>query len=79
MGLRLPAITFLVLGIVFLVFSRRVAAAFAWLDKAVRDDEARKRFPHLAPLSGSPRPAGVLLMGAGWIACAIILWFISQR
>ena len=79
MDLRFPAIAFLVLGIVFLVFTRRLAVLFIWLDKKVWDEEARRRFPHLAPVGPTAPRSAVLAMGACWIVVAIILWFMSQR
>jgi hypothetical protein len=78
MNLRIPAIVFFGLGLVFLLFSRQVAGVFRWLNKAVWDEEARRRFPHLAPVGDPPRSAAVVL-GVSWIVCAVVFWFLSQR
>ena len=75
MNLRVPALVFFILGIVFVLFSRQVTAAFHCLDKNYWDEAARNRFPHLAPVGDPPRSAA-LVLDISWIVCAIIFWFI---
>ena len=78
MDMRFPAIIFFVAGIVFLLFNRRVTAVFRWLNNMVWNEQARSRFPHMAPVGDPPRSVA-LLLGVLWIACGVVFWFISQR
>ena len=78
MSLRIPAIVFFGLGLVFLVFSRQVTRVFRWLNKMVWDEDALRSVPHLAPVDDPPRSATVIL-GVSWIVCAVVLWFLSRR
>jgi hypothetical protein len=78
MNFRVPAIVFLVIGLVVVCFSRRVTALLRWLDKVVWDKEARRRFPHIAPPIGDPPRSAALFLGVCSIACAIALWYLSQ-
>lgn len=75
MDSRVPAIVFLILGIVFVLFSRQVTAVFRWLNEKCRDGEARNRYPHFALVGDPPRSAAFVL-GISWIVCAVIPWFI---
>jgi len=77
MNMRVSAIAFLVLGVVFVLFSRKVTSVFRWLEKKAWDEESRRRFPHLAPRGEAPRSATIVL-GVSWIVGAVIVWFISQ-
>jgi len=75
MEYRIPGIKFLVLGTVFLIFNRAVAAAFLWLNEKVWDESTRRRFPFMTPPGrSSARPAAVVL-GLSWVAGGIWLLF----
>ena len=77
MDSRVPPLVFFALGVLFLIFSRQVAAGFGWLQKKTWDDDARNRFPHLAPLANPPRSLPVYL-GIIWIVTAILLWLFWE-
>jgi hypothetical protein len=77
MNYRVPAILFLVIGLAFVCFNRRVTTLFRWFDKIVWDREARKRFPNIAPIGDPPRSIA-LFLGVSFMGCAIVLWFLSQ-
>jgi hypothetical protein len=69
MNMTVPAIVFLGLGLVFVVFSRQVTSVFRWLDRQFRDSE----------LVGDPPRSVAILLGMSWIACAVVFWFLSRR
>jgi hypothetical protein len=66
---KIPAIIFLVLGIIFISFSKQVIVGVRWLDKSIWTEDRRRRFPGHG--GGSFEPWMSLLLGASWIACAI--------
>ena len=77
MSYKVPAIVFLLIGLVFVCFSRQVTALFRWFNKSSWDEKARRRFPQIAPIGDPPRSV-VLFLGVCSIGCAIVLWFLSQ-
>jgi hypothetical protein len=79
MNTKTPAIIFLVLGIIFIVFSKLISVGILWLDKKIWNEERRKKFPGHGGLKSSEcKPWMVMLLGVSWIACAIFFWFTSK-
>jgi hypothetical protein len=72
---NIPAIIFLVLGIIFIVFSKLILLRIQWLDKTIWDEERRKQFPEYGGKSSEYKPWMVMVLGVSWIACAIFFWF----
>ena len=71
-----PAIVFLLLGVTFIAFNKLVIAGIHWLDRAIWNEERRRRFPGHGGNQYAPWMA--VLLGASWIACAIFFWFTSK-
>jgi hypothetical protein len=73
---KILAIVFLLLGLVFTIFSKQIIAGIHWLDKAIWNEQRRKQFPRHGNNNYAPWMA--VLLGASWIICAIFFWFISK-
>jgi hypothetical protein len=73
---KIPAIIFLVLGIIFIVFNKQIIVGIRWLDKTIWNEERRRRFPGHGGNNYAPWMA--MLLGTSWIACAIFFWFTSK-
>ncbi len=69
--MRAAAIVFLVLGLAFVLFNRQIAQLFRWLDRIIWDK-------HGSPVGDAPRSVAFVL-GVAWIACALVLWFVSRQ
>ncbi|MGA2801365.1 MAG: hypothetical protein ABSE97_03195 [Verrucomicrobiota bacterium] len=78
MNAKTPAIVFLVLGIIFIVFSKLILVGFKWLEKKIWNEERRKQFPAYGSKSRDYKPWMVVVLGVSWIACAIFFWFTSR-
>ena len=76
MNTKTPAIVFLVLGIIFIVFSKPILVGFKWVEKKIWNEEKRKQFP--AYESRDYKPWMFMVLGVSWIACAIFFWFTSK-
>jgi hypothetical protein len=72
---KIAAIVFLLLGVAFILFNRLVIAGINRLDKSVWNEERRRQFPGHGGNRYEPWMAVVL--GAGWIACAVFFWLTS--
>lgn len=78
MDTKIPAIIFLVLGIIFIVFSKLILVGIQWLDKKIWNETRRKQFPGHGGKSSGYKPWMVAVLGVSWIACAIFFWFTSK-
>jgi len=78
MNTKTSAIIFLVLGIIFIVFSRLILVGIQWLDQTIWNKERRKQFPGHGGKSSKYKPWMVMVLGVSWIACAIFFWFMSK-
>jgi len=76
MDSKIPAIVFLVLGMIFIIFSRPILVGVQWLDKKIWNEERRKQFPGHG--GNEYKPWMVMLLGISWIACAIFFWLTSK-
>jgi hypothetical protein len=73
---KIPAIVFLVLGIIFIVFNKQIIVGIHWLDKTIWNEKRRKQFPGHG--NNHYEPWMVVLLGASGIVCAIFFWFTSK-
>jgi hypothetical protein len=78
MDTKIPAIVFLVLGVIFIVFSKLILVGIQWVDKKIWNEERRKQFPGHGGKSAGYKPWMVMVLGVSWIACAIFFWFTSK-
>ena len=78
MNAKTETIITLVLGIIFIVFSKQVLVGVQWLDKTTWTEERRKRFPGHGGKSSDYKPWMVMILGASWIGCAIFIWLTSK-
>ncbi|HEY5042270.1 MAG TPA: hypothetical protein VIK53_09725 [Verrucomicrobiae bacterium] len=76
MDSKIPAIVFLVLGMIFIIFSRPILVGIQWLDKKIWNEVRRKQFPGYG--GNEYKPWMVMLLGISWIACAIFFWLTSK-
>jgi hypothetical protein len=73
-----PTIEFLVLGILFIVFSKQILVGIQWLDKATWNEKKRKQFPGHGGKSSDYKPWMVMVLGVSWIVCAAFVWLTSK-
>ncbi len=78
MDSKTPAIVFLILGILTIVFRGKAVLLVQWLDKKTWTEERRKQFPGHGGQSKDCKPWHFIILGASWIGCAIIFWFTSK-
>ena len=78
MNTKTPAIAFLVLGIIFVVFSEHILVAMRWLDKKIWTEKRRTQFPGHGGTSTNYKPWMVIVLGISWIVSAILIWLISK-
>ena len=76
MNAKIPAIIFLVLGVIIIAFNKLVLAGIQWLDKKIWNEKRRKQFPGHG--GNEYKPWMVILLGASGVACAIFFWFTSK-
>jgi hypothetical protein len=76
MNTKIPAIIFLVLGILCVSFSKHITAGITRLDGKIWNEKRRNRFPGHG--GTNYKPWMTALLGASWIACAIFFWFTSK-
>jgi uncharacterized membrane protein YbaN (DUF454 family) len=76
MKANIPAIVFLALGTICIVFSKLVLGWIRWLDKTTWNKERRKQFPGHGGKSKEYKPWMVIVLGFSWIVCAIVFWLI---
>ena len=75
---KTPAIVFLILGIIFIMLSKRILRGIQWLDRTIWNEKRRKQFPGHGGRSSEYKPWMVVVLGVSWIACAIFFWFTSK-
>jgi hypothetical protein len=78
MNTKTPAIVFLVLGIIFIAFSKQILVGIQWLDKVTWNEKRRKQFPGHGGQSSDYKPWGIMVLGASSIVCAIFFWLTSK-
>jgi hypothetical protein len=78
MNTELPAVLFLILGIIFIVFNGPILKWIRWLDRRTWSNKKRKLFPGFGGESGGYKPWMVVSLGLAWVGCAIVFWITSK-